>query len=375
MADIAGTVIDGVNTVVPLAASGVRKLIDNPRDRQAMTQMIENALKESAATCSTDALLSEAKIRSVAEGAVRAARTGSAVQAPWQVRFLRHLRPRRRGSGLESVGSETATARLAIWVRAGAEATGVGIFDGPAAELAGSIFVRDLMERPDSVDPIFARKLREAWVALADAQEPASRLVKWRSYYGATGVTGVLASAAAAAGAVYGLTGDQVLHLALTVGITSIAGLVGTAVYRADRDPDSRERTEAELQRLLNLTRQTKLLVTDLQEVQWYQVSPARDGRSPELPPLLIKLVEVLDDRLLPEAESLAPNLAVKLKAVSDELHLLLDGRPAFNLQNFGLIVEALWFFLEDRGDVPPSAILRPTMRLAIEGDKGAPVV
>lgn len=373
MVDIAGTVIDGVNAVVPLAASSVRKLIDNARDRQAMTQMIENALKEAATTCPPDARPSEAKIRSVAEGAVRAARTGSAVQAPWRKRVVKHLWPKKRGSGLESVGSETATARLALWVRAGAEAAGEGVFDDPAAELTANIFVRNLVERRDSVDPVFADKLRGAWLALAEAQEPASRWLRWREYFGATGVTGVLAGAAAAAGTVYGLTGDQVLHLAVTVGITTIAGLISTAFYRADRDPDSRERTEAEFRRLLNLIRQTRLFVIDLQEVQWDQVSPTRDGQPPKLPPLLTKLVEVLDDRLLPEAESLAPNLQVRLKAVSDELHLLLDGRPAFNLQDFGRIVEALWFFLEDKGDVPASVILRPTMLLAIEGDKGAP--
>ena len=183
----------------------------------------------------------------------------------------------------------------------------------------------------------FRNRLTKAWLTQAEDSSAAARLRGWVEY------PVLLTAAAAAAGAIFGLSGMEVLQIAAAVGASSAAVTGGVAIYQRDRDPDTKPKSEAESSNC-SISSSRSALVLDLVRVPFTDESappPAisgrpstaaavsADGGDSQLPEPLIVLIDDLDNHLIPAADQCAPLLAAHLKRVSDQLRLLQQRRPS----------------------------------------------
>lgn len=357
--------VKAIPKVIPPATRAVRKLLDNHHDRKAMAKILEDAMLRAAKTVFPPRdVPSVSDVVRVTQGAMKVGQTGSAQPANWFVaamrrwpRFLGGHRPRE----LQTVGPQAAIAELALWIRMGALAENVELLkDENYALTAAELFIEEILTpRPVADNADFRNRLTKAWLTQAEDASAAARLRRWIEY------PVLLTAAAAAAGAIFGLSGEEVLQIAAAAGASSAAVTGGVAIYHRDRDPDTKPKSEAEFVELLNLLEQVSAFVVDLVRVSFTEEStslpatspmdlsapaaPACDA-DPELPKLLIVLIDDLDNRLIPAADQRAPLLAAHLKRVSDQLRLLQQRRPAFDPLILHSAVGNLWQALERVG-------------------------
>ncbi len=384
MTGVETAVIAAIPKVIPPATRAVRKLLDNHRDQQAMAEILEHAM-----VCAAETVLrpsdrpSTPDIVKVAHGAVRVAKTGSAEQANWFVTTLRRRpsfvgghRPRK----LQTVGSQAAMDELARWVQVSAQAEGVEPLKAENyARQAARLFMQEILTpRPRADNPDFSNRLTKAWLTQADDATAAARLLRWLEY------PVLLTAAAAAAGAIFGLTGHEVLQIAAAVGAGGIAVTGGVAGYQRDRDPDTKAKSEAEFVELLGLLEQISAFVVDLVRVPFTEMPAPRpaihqglsaalampaDGEDIALPKGLVVLIDDLDERLLPAARERTPLLAAHLNRVSAQLRLLRQQRPSFDQLILRDAVRDLWQALERVGYKHRTHIPSP-FELPEEADK-----
>jgi len=372
-----GTALTVASKILPIAARGVRKLLANAQNQRYMTEILTTALQHAAEECAWADPPTEGEIRSIAAGAVRTARTGSAKQTNAMVGAWRR-RPRAIGGrarpGLQTIGPERAVVELALCVQESAKVQ-AGVLprarlyqSEEVAELAANKFIEEIIERPDAVNRDFADELSKEWLDAVEHQALGKRWLKWSGY------DVLLTGAAALAGVTFGLTAIEVLQVAAAAGITTIIATAGVATFRRESDPDDAQKVEAELRRLLHLINEIVDFIDDLREVDWTEAQLGDPGQPPELPPLLVTLIKNLDATLLPEAKSLSPLLESYLKDISYRLHLLQDGRPSFKLMSLNASVWTLAQWIEGNGYRPAQSITPAPPRLAIErGAQPAP--
>ena len=354
--------VGAIPKILPPATRAVRKLLDNHHDQQSMAKILERAMARAADTlCSPNERPSTQDIAKVAKGAISIARTGSA-QAVGRVRSAWRRRPAfvggHRPHKLQTVGPQAAMDELALWIRASAQELEVEPLKAEDyGRLAARFFLEEILQpTPFAETADFSNRLTKAWLTQAQDAAASARLLKWAGY------PILLTAAAAAAGAIFGLTGPEVLQIAQAVGAGSVAVAAGIGLYDRERDPDTKAKSEAELVALLALLEQIAAFVVDLARVSFPEVPaprrviPSMSTSSAvaisadcdiQLPRLLVALIDDLDNRLLPEARERAPLLAAHLKRVSDQLRLLQQQRPSFDQLNLLDAVRDLWQALE----------------------------
>ena len=161
---------------------------------------------------------------------------------------------------------------LARWVQVSAQAEGVEPLKAENyARQAARLFMQEILTpRPRADNPDFSNRLTKAWLTQAGDATAAARMLRWLEY------PVLLTAAAAAAGAIFGLTGHEVLQIAAAVGAGGIAVTGGVAGYQRDRDPDTKAKSEAEFVELLGLLEQISAFVVDLVRVPFTEMPAPR---------------------------------------------------------------------------------------------------
>jgi hypothetical protein len=364
MTGLETTVAGAIPKVVPPAIRGVRKMLDDQHDWQSMMKILEHAMRTAVTTTVPVLKLpKDSVIEEVAKGTLQAARTGSPKSAG-RVSAAFRRRPAFMGGHpaqrLRDASPWEAVDQLALWIQVSAQAAGAeALATENYARMAARIFVEEVLTpQADPKSAGFRNRLTKAWLTRADDAAAGARLLKWLQY------PVLLTAAAAAAGAIFGLTGPEVLQIAEAVGVTSTALSSGAVLYQRDRDPDNRAKSEAELVQVLGLLEQIGAFVIDLVQLDWDEISRSRPaitrsdsfdaapaGRArKELPGDLAVLIDDLDTRLLPAARDRAPLLAAHLQRVGDQLRLLQQHRPSFDQLLLQDTVRDVWQTLERVG-------------------------
>jgi hypothetical protein len=358
MTDPASVVIGVATAVVPPASRALRRLLNEREDRQSMTKVLNAAMVQAAAMLATsNHMASPEDIIKVADGAISVARTGS-VQTSTKLKRFWQQRPGFTGGQpsrkLQTVGPQEAMDELARWIRASARILEVEpLKSDEYAQLAANIFMAEILTPTPFADTAaFSRKLTKEWLKQAQDASVGERVGKWVKY------PALLTAAAAAVGALVGLPGHDLIQLAQAVGAGTILIATGVGFYDHDRDPDTQPQTEAKLIKLVSLVEQINAFLIDLTQLPILAVSPQQPalvGTPPNIalisgngellrrPEGLHMLIEDLDQRLLPAARDRAPLLEGYLERVADQLRLLEQQRPSFNLLNLRSAVFDLW--------------------------------
>lgn len=378
MTGIETAIIGAIPKVLPPAARAVRKQLDDYHDQQAMQKILTQAMVGAAdALYSANERPDGADIAKIAKGATNIARTGSVenigkLKSAWTRRPALIGGYRRRK--LQTVGVEGAVEEVALWVRASARDLHVSLPRGDEyAVLSSRFFIEEILKpTPFAVTADFSNRLTKAWLAHAKDADSGALLL------GFLGYPALLTGAAVAAAAIFKLPPAEVVQIAEAVGAGSLTARVGFELYSRENGPSLKAKKEAEYIDLLNLLKQIAAFVVDLSQVSSFEIpvvpavasstpgsSSAKSAGGAELPDLLIALIDDLDNHLLPEARERAPLLAARLKRVSDQLRLLQQRRPAFDMLELRDAVRDLWQTLErvgyrNRIDVPAPFVLPP---------------
>jgi hypothetical protein len=350
MAVAVGPAVDTALAVARPATSAVKRQIQNKRDEKCMRQLLEAAMRQASSELVSQQNPLDEDVAKVARGAVSIGKTGQ-VEPPGRRKRLWQGRPEFIGGyrrhRLQAVGSLAAIDELTGWIQRSAAENHVTSMQGEAfARRAARDFLDYVCHYPNDFSKTadFCERLADAWVIQDDKARARHNIVTPFE------LPTVLTGAAAAVAAIVGWTAFEVLRLAGTVGILTVAVAVGILLYRRQRDAETSAHTPAQFIELRSLLEQIAAFVIDLRQMSVDATGQTAAGEDSPLQDRLSVLMKDLEQRLLPKAQAHAHVLASHLQRVYDQMLLLQQKRASFDSLNLHAANLDLWKALEGIG-------------------------